>query len=307
MVRWLDPLTYRQGTGARQSTPKKAAAPRLEQRAWLVRPLGPSDAAQPGTELDISARADVRVGHRCLVLDGTSVVAAGVVLGETAGGQRTQAVRRLLVTHRLDRPFQVTRALGRVRAAPATPADWAAVRDARISGWDFVMLASEALDSSDRELSAKTLEKHAEEFLLRVFDGVDGLHAERQVRLLGTEDPDVLRPRPLQADIVVTWSDDSGAHVLVVEGEWTQPGGAQSAAQAYEYARHFQDRNNDNALAGFAGFPFHRATIHAVVVANRCPGKCLTAEALGVRRFTYAQFVTLIGRNKLGQLPAIAT
>jgi len=26
-----------------------------------------------------------------------------------------------------------------------------------------------------------------------------------------------------------------------------------------------------------------------------------------VRRFTYAQFVTLIGRNKLGQLPAIAT
>jgi hypothetical protein len=56
----------------------------------------------------------------------------------------------------------------------------------------------------------------------------------------------------------------------------------------------------------FDAFPLHQATIHAVVVANRCPAKCLTAETLGVWRFTYdAKFVAFVGRNKLGQLPAI--
>ena len=60
-------------------------------------------------------------------------------------------------------------------------------------------------------------------------------------------------------------------HALVVEGEWTQPGGAQSAAQAYEYARHLKTPVDGEAPDGFDAFPFCEASIHAVVVANRCP------------------------------------
>lgn len=305
MATWLDRLINRQRAGPKHSTARTATAPQSESRAWLVRPLGPSDRPEPGTQFAVSARADVRVGHRCLVLTGSKVVAIGVVLGETAGARGTQAVRTLLVTHRLRQPFEITRSLGRARAAPTTSDEWEAVRDAGVHGWDFVTSASEALDSGSRQLSPKTLERHAEEFLIKVLNGVECLYAERQVALPGTEDPDVMRPRPLRADIVVTWSDNGEAHVLVIEGEWTQPGGAQSAAQAYEYAHHIQNVDDGEAPVGFGAFPFHEAAVHAVVVANRCPGKCLTAETLGVRRFTYAQFVTFIARKEFVRLPTI--
>jgi hypothetical protein len=304
MARWLDRLINQQRDNAGEDRAKPVAR-QAEQRAWLVRSLSASDVAEPGTPLDITARADVRVGHRCLVVTGTTVVAVGVVLGETVAERRTQAVRTMLVTHRLKQPFGLTRSLGGARAVASTDEEWQAVDYADPDGWDFVLSASQALDSSSRQLSAKTLEKHAEEFLVNVLNGVDDLHAERQVALPGTEDPDVLRPRPLRADVVVTWSNKSGAHVLVIEGEWTQPGGAQSTAQVYEYARHLQKPAESEAPAGFGSFPFHDATVRAVVVANRCPGKCLTAETLGVQRFTYAKFVALVGREQLGGLPAI--
>lgn len=305
MAGWLDRLINPQRDSAGHG-PAKTVARQAEQRAWLVRSLSASDAAEPGTSLDITARADVRVGHRCLVVTGTKVVAVGVVLGEAVVERRTQAVRTLLVTHRLNQPFGLTRSLGGARAVPSTDEEWQAVDHADPDGWDFVLSASQALDSSSRQLSAKTLEKHAEEFLVNVLNGVDDLHAEKQVALPGTKDPDVLRPRPLRADVVVTWSDDSGPHVLVIEGEWTQPGGPQSAAQAYEYGRHLQMCGDSEAPRAFEAFPFHEAAIHAVVVANRCPKKCLTAETLGARRFDYAAFVALVGHKRYGQLCTIA-
>ncbi len=303
MAGWLDRLINRELAGAGPRT--KPVAPQTEQRAWLVRPLSPSDAAEPGTPLPITARADVRVGHRCLVVTGSEVVAVGVVLGESAVKRGSRAVRTLLVTHRLPQPLDITRSLGAAGAAPTTRHEWEAVRDAGLQGWDFVLDASEGLDSSNRQLSPKTLEKHAEEFLVKVLDGA-GMQVRGQVPLPNTEDPDVLRPRPLRADVVVTWSDDTGPHALVVEGEWTQPGGAQSAAQAYEYARHLRTPGGE-APDGFGAFPFHEASVHAVVVANRCPQRCMTADALGVRRFDYAAFVAIVGRRRIGQLPLIAT
>jgi hypothetical protein len=300
--RWLDRLIDKQRGGVGAQT--KPVALQTEQRGWLVRPLGPIDAAEPGTPLQITARSDVRVGHRCLVVTGSKVVAVGVVLGENVAKRRAQAVRTLLVTHRLPQPFEMTRSLGGARAAPTTREEWEAVRTPDLDGWDFVLEASEGLDSSSRRVSPKTLEKHAEEFLLKVLGGAD-LQARGQVLLPNTEDPDALRPRPLRADVVVTWSDDSGPHALVVEGEWTQPGGAQSAAQAYEYARHLKTPMDGEAPDGFGAFPFREASIHAVVVANRRPKTCMTADALGVRRFDYADFIALVGRKQLGQLPMI--
>jgi len=59
-----------------------------------------------------------------------------------------------------------------------------------------VLEASESLESGSRQASPKTLEKHAEEFLLEVLDGA-GVQARGQVPLPSTEDPDALRPRPL--------------------------------------------------------------------------------------------------------------
>lgn len=300
MAKWLERLINRQRATARQTDPRARPPSTPEQRAWLVRPLEVGDGAQPGMELSIAARAEVRVGHSCLVVAGSNVVAAGVVLGERAGKKGTQAVRTLLVTHGFNEPFKIDRSLGNARAVPATLAELRASRDASADGWDFVQDASETLDTGNRKLSSKTLEKHAEEFLVEVLKA-NGLRVERQVRLPGTQDPDVLRPQPLRADVVVTWPHGDEEHALVIEGEWTQPGGTQSAAQAYEYARRLQDPGTP-APVGFEDFRFDNAVIHAIVVANRCPSTCRTAERLRVPRLTYAQFVARVGHDKLGEL-----
>ncbi|HTN25742.1 MAG TPA: hypothetical protein VL120_17275 [Solirubrobacteraceae bacterium] len=303
MAKWLDRLIDRQRATAPQSDPRRRPPSIAEQRAWLVRPLEFGGGAEPGTELTIAARADVRMGHSCLVVAGTNAIAAGVVLGESAGKKGTRAVRTVLVTHGFEAPFQIDRSLGNARAVPATLAELRASRDTAGDGWDFVQEASEALDIEGRTLSPKTLEEHAEEFLVEVLKA-KGLRVGRQVRLPGTEDPDVLRLRPLRADVVVTWSERAKQHALIIEGEWTQPGGAQSAAQAYEYARRLQDPEA-SAPAGFEDFRFRDAVVHAVVVANRCPPTCLTAETLRVPRLTYAQFVARVGHDQLGELTPV--
>ena len=83
----------------------------------------------------------------------------------------------------------------------------------------------------------------------------------------------------------------------MIEGEWTQTAGAESAAQAYEYARRIMSRGTlaDGAfLFGLDPNVVKKAPFHALVVANLLIAGCHTAQKLRVERMDYFDFADLL-------------
>jgi hypothetical protein len=95
----------------------------------------------------------------------------------------------------------------------------------------------------------------------------------------------------------------------VVETEWSAPGGAESAAQAWEYAARLKH------MGGFADglsrlrlttTDLQRATLWPVVVADNLSEVSLAAEHLGVARMRYADFLALLRSGSFHRLTPLA-
>ncbi len=215
----------------------------------------------------------------------------------------------MLVTNVLPSPIPLREPLGRSRARPIGEEELAALDDQEIelTKWDFVARASRELEATQYS-GDKTLEKDAELFVLELLRERGFSRCEQQVKLEGSSDPDNLKVKELRADVVGCSEDDGRRHFLVIEGEWTGPGGSQAAAQAYEYARRIKDPGPEaqgTTVFGHRVEDVQDDAVHAVVVANVVPARSLTADHLGVPRMTYLDFAKLIAARGDLQLPVV--
>ena len=134
----------------------------------------------------------------------------------------------------------------------------------------------------------------------------------QQLPIPGPSDPAAgqKEPKPLKADVIASVGDSPTKPVLVViEGEWTHVGGAESAAQAYEYARRIKERGTlakGAKLFDLDRAAVKRAPIHAIVVANRLLHDCMTAEQLNVELMDYFEFARHLRDRDFAELRTLA-
>ena len=96
--------------------------------------------------------------------------------------------------------------------------------------------------------------------------------------------------------------------LLVIEGEWTHTGDAESAAQAFEYSSRILDTGSlakGVRLFGLSRPATKRARMRALVVANRLLEGCVTADRLGVSMMDYFAFAKRLRSKRFSDLPML--
>lgn len=260
----------------------------------------PRSSLRAGTVVLVRSTEHLVFGRVVLIASsaGRSFDAVGVVIGEPVHWKRKQHRRQVFITNllptstvKLRRPAPSTERL-------ATQAEYRDVREhARKSVYDFVSKAA-TLVMADLGPATQTTERRCARFIVECANQLKGFEGATEVPVAGAKGSATKNIRNSRADALIRVPERIGRkRVLVVETEWKAIGGAESAAQAWEYAARLKHRGgfaDGKRRIGLSSNEVQRATLWPVVVANNVPDLSLAAEELGVPLMSYPEFLALL-------------
>lgn len=263
---------------------------------------------RPGVVLKIHAPDSVVFGRTVLILSetGRHVDAIGVVLGQPNHYKGKMFVREVFVTHVL-RQSEV--AIGKPVAGShriATGREAITARaNAKRSNYAFVDRAAN-LVGSEMGPARQTREQRCARFIAEC---ARELRFEAETEVPVTSSNDSGRRTYSRADVMICLPVATRGHrIIVVETEWSTPGGAESAAQAWEYAARLRKAKkfaDGKKRFGLSARDIDRATLWPVVVANQVPTRSLAADYLRVERMDYGEFLQMLRGNRFTRLKAL--
>ena len=284
---------------------------------WVARQV-PREAkdVRVGTDLRVKATNKVSLGHRLLIAsqDRRELVGLGVVLGEPMKRKGKQYIRAVLVTHSFGkRSVKVGRKLGAKQGARrALDSELRVAKEQAKENTPFSFVYAAAAAVARQLTPGTTREIDSEALLVAMIEACGYEGVARQVPVPGPRHPptDTRGPKRLRADVIANvGGNPKRPELLVIEGEWTHIGGAESAAQAYEYSQLIMDAGalaNGASLFGLSPRVVRKARFHALVVANRLLHECRVAERLDVKLMDYFEFADLLRHARFSRLEALS-
>lgn len=273
----------------------------------------PYEKLAPGQVALVHAPSDVVFGRAILLASesGRYVDAAGIVIGQTVRKKHEKNTREIFVTNRFpqqsldtDKPLKLT-------ARSATARELTAYRDVLAasakSSYEYVRLAAEVV-AEDLGPARQTKETRCARVLVECAKA-RGFTGDTEVQLQASLGSSKTGSRPARADAVIRLKPKgSRERILVIETEWSKPGGAESAAQAWEYAARMKFKGGivgDLNEIGVASGDFASAEILTCVVANDVPDLNLVGDQLGVQRMHYFEFLKELRTGSFEKLTPI--
>lgn len=263
---------------------------------------------RPGATTEVHTSNTVVFGRLVLLASesGSYFDALGVVIGQPGHLKVRQHRREVLVTDRLPQSsVRLRRACPTTERVCTTAEYREAIDRAARSTYAFVREASEVV-SDDLGGAKQTEEGRCARFLVECANRLRGFAGDTEVPVAATKGSTRTYVRHARADALIRVPDRAGRKaVLVVETEWSAPGGAELAAQAWEYAARLKRMGgfaDGVSRLRFTTTDLERATLWPVVVADNLPEVSLAAEHLGVTRMRYPDFLAMLRSGSFHRL-----
>lgn len=265
---------------------------------------------RPGTVALVHTTSDVVFGRTVLLASesGRYIDAAGVVIGQTVRKKHAKNTREVFVTDRFPQQTVPNRERLTLAARVATARELSDYQEAllanRKSLYAFVRIGAERA-AEDLGPAQQTKETRCARILVECAKA-RGLAGKTEVQVKASPSSAKTGSRPARADAVIRLRPRGRRErIMVIETEWSKPGGAESAAQAWEYAARMKYEGGvvgDRHEPEIALNDFATAEILPCVVANDVPDISIVGDELGIPRMHYVEFLRMLQRGSFNTL-----